>query len=208
MTDINVPQDQPVDPVSAYIQGEAAKQGKVQALQTGVSYGLDQDPDQYAKLLVLAAKTGIAPQLAKDFQPEVQKAAATKAFDFDQMVSTAPVLSSALSNPHFAAVAHDDVPTLASIEQTFGALPPSLTPAQKEAVQAERWRVASQNMNTSEAGSALAATTKGAMGLPAFLYKPLGAALSVLEAAGSSAAEIPNLLVNPQAASQNIQSTW
>jgi hypothetical protein len=187
-----VPETTLRDDADVFWGQQAHSQQQAQGLRQAVSFGLDQNPDEYAKFLRTAAKTGVAPALAKDFRPELDKAVATRSFDFDQMVSTAPVLSAALSNPHFAAVAHDDGPTLASIEKAFGALPASITPAQKEAVQAERFRVASQHLAAGggEAGSLLASSTKAAFSLPSLVYKVLGSAAGVGEAAVKSLGDL------------------
>jgi hypothetical protein len=96
-------------------------QGQSQAaqLKQSMAVGLDYDPDAYAKTLKLAMKTGVPPQVVQqsDLQPMLQKQSTLDSIDFDSLVRSHSRTAQWLSTPDNAAVAHDDIWTLAHLER-------------------------------------------------------------------------------------------
>jgi hypothetical protein len=84
-----------------------------------MSYGAQQNPDAYAKLVVLHKQTGVPPQVAQGNEAEVEHAAKVNSIDYPAMAVSHPRTSSWASNPDNAAVSHDDIGTLTNIE-SFG----------------------------------------------------------------------------------------
>jgi len=102
-----------------FAQQESELAGQSQAVNQSLTVGLDKNPDEYAKLLKLSAKTGIAPDLAKDFRPELEKREKLQALSVDDLVRSNPKTARFLANPDNAAVAQDDVQSLSTLEQVL-----------------------------------------------------------------------------------------
>ena len=211
MTDLTVPQDQPSDAASFW-QGQQQKtqqQQQADTLRQSVSFGATQDPDAYAKLLRQAAVTGVAPTIAKDYQPELKQAATLAPLDFNQLVQSAPKLSQWASNPDNAAVSHDDLSRLAEIEASSNAPSlASLSSSQRQAVIEERKRVYLESSKKNEVTSAIANTNTG-------FYSPFlnfGAnAISALDAGAATANEATSLVAglhDPSTAWDLIKQAW
>jgi len=118
------PQPAPQDEGAAFWANASQDQQKAQALHQAISYGMDQNPEEYAKALRLAAQTGVAPALAQDksVQPAINKAAEMQRWNFEQFLQASPRTAGWLSNPNNAAVAHDDAGTLAQLEDATSQL--------------------------------------------------------------------------------------
>jgi hypothetical protein len=102
-----------------FAQQEAETSAQSQAVNQSLSRGLDENPDEYAKLLKISAQTGIAPDLAKDFRPELERRQKLQDFSVDDLVRSNPKTSRFLADPSNAAVAHDDVSNLSTLEQVL-----------------------------------------------------------------------------------------
>lgn len=100
-----------------FAQQESERAGQSQAVNQSLTRGLDENPDEYAKLLKISAQTGIAPDLAKDFRPELEKRQKIQALSVDDLVRSNPKTAKFLANPDNAAVAQDDVQNLSVLEQ-------------------------------------------------------------------------------------------
>lgn len=74
-------------------------------LRQSVSHDATQNPDEYAKVLAQAARTGKVPARAKDFEPEIKQPEQVGRIDFDHFVGNAPKTSALASNPDNAAKA-------------------------------------------------------------------------------------------------------
>lgn len=98
-------------------ESDLANQG--QAVNQSLLRGLDENPDEYAKLLKISAQTGIAPPLAREYRPELEKRQRIQALSVDDLVRSNPKTARFLSNPDNAAVAQDDVSGLSTIEQVL-----------------------------------------------------------------------------------------
>lgn len=110
-----------------YAQQESQHSQATSAVGQSLNQGLDQNPDEYAELLKLSARTGIAPPLAKDFKPQLTKRDRISSMSIDDMVRTNPKTSQFLADPENASVAHDDVGVLKTIEDTVRAVPAGLS---------------------------------------------------------------------------------
>lgn len=99
-----------------YAQQESQHAQQRDVVNQSLNLGLDQNPDEYAKLLKLSAQTGVAPPLAKDFRPELEKRSKLESLSVDDLVRTNPKTSLFLTNADNAAVAHDDVQSLSALE--------------------------------------------------------------------------------------------
>lgn len=102
-----------------FAQEEAERANQSQAVNQSLTRGLDENPDEYAKLLKISAQTGIAPSLAKDFRPELEKRQKLQALSVDDLVRSNPKTAKFLANPDNAAVAQDDVQNLSVLEQVL-----------------------------------------------------------------------------------------
>ena len=100
-----------------FAQQESERAGQSLAVNQSLTRGLDENPDEYAKLLKISAQTGIAPDLAKDFRPELEKRQKIQALSVDDLVRSNPKTAKFLANPDNAAVAQDDVQNLSVLEQ-------------------------------------------------------------------------------------------
>lgn len=119
-------------------------------LRMSLSYGVQQNPDEYAKLVKQQQVTGMAPEVAKPFYSETQNAIDVEKMNPEQMAVTHPRTAAWAANPDNAAIAHDDMDSLTRIEQNAAAMRAAtdnasrlagLTPTQRQAVLAERTRV-------------------------------------------------------------------
>lgn len=109
-----------------FAQQESLRSAQSDAVSQSLTQGLDQNPDDYAKLLQISARTGVAPALAKDFRPELEKRARMTELSVDQMVRTHPKTAQFLSDRDNAAISHDDTSALKTIEDTLLAVPAGL----------------------------------------------------------------------------------
>lgn len=102
-----------------FAQQESETANQSQAVNQSLTRGLDENPDEYAKLLKISAQTGIAPSLAKDFRPELEKRQKLQSLSVDDLVRSNPKTAKFLANPDNAAVAQDDVQNLSVLEQVL-----------------------------------------------------------------------------------------
>jgi hypothetical protein len=92
--------------------------GPAAALQGAVSYGAQQNPDQYAKLLRFQKLTGVPPVLSNGNEQQVQQAADVNAIDYTQFAAANPRTTAWASNPDNAAVSGvSEIQRLGAIEQ-------------------------------------------------------------------------------------------
>jgi hypothetical protein len=95
-----------------------APQGAASNLRQSVAYGVQQNPDQYAKLLKQQQVTGMAPQVSAPLASETQNAIDVEQLNPEQMVSSSPRTAAWATNPDNAAVSGaDDLARLTRIEQ-------------------------------------------------------------------------------------------
>jgi len=98
-------------------QAAAAKPTPAADLRQSIAYGVQQNPDEYAKLLKQQQVTGMAPEVARPFAAETQNAIDVERLAPEQMVTTHPRTAAWMMNPDNASVAHDDVSPLTQIEE-------------------------------------------------------------------------------------------
>lgn len=131
------------------------------------------NPDAVAKTQQLAQRAGMPVDLAQANPQAAEQRATALDLERRNIEFTNPILSRQLQDPNFAAVAHDDLGNLSRIEQgaaTVRELTASsaslegLTPTQRQAVMAERMRVAQTGGIGAEAMSGMAATNRGFYG--------------------------------------------
>jgi hypothetical protein len=109
-----------LDPFDAAIDQVSARSDAQQRLRASTAGAIKQNPDEYAQAKQLAASTGVpAPVIARNL-PEAQ--ARARVSEFDQYLDRSPKLATALSQPDFAKVAHDDTENLAKLEAAIEAV--------------------------------------------------------------------------------------
>jgi len=87
-------------------------------LRQSVSYGVQQNPDDYAKLLKQQQVTGMTPQAAAPFAGETQNAIDVESLNPEKMVDSHPRTAAWAANPDNAAVSGaDELHRLTRIEQ-------------------------------------------------------------------------------------------
>lgn len=89
---------------------------KRQALRSSIISTGDTNPDEAAKALQLSKRTGVPAPVVERNMPVVEKSAQLN--EYDQLLNTAPVTASALSDPAFARIAKDDTANMVGIEHT------------------------------------------------------------------------------------------
>ena len=100
-------------PISAPPEDQQAS-----ALQSAVSFGATQDPDQYAHLLDLQKKIGIPPAVSAGNEKQVEHAVDVNSIDYQQFAVKNPRTTAWASNPANAAVSGStEVQRLGGIEQ-------------------------------------------------------------------------------------------
>jgi hypothetical protein len=105
-----------MDELQAYLQQEAEKDRRAAGLEASLRRGMTRNPDEYAKALTLAAKTGKAPALVGEFLPEVEQEDRLRSLDVTGLIQSHPKAAAWLSDENNASIAHDDVENLARIE--------------------------------------------------------------------------------------------
>lgn len=90
---------------------------KRQALRSSIISTGDTNPDEAAKALQLSKRTGVPAPVVERNMPVVEKNAQLN--EYDQLLNTAPVTASALSDPAFARIAKDDAGNMVDIEHTM-----------------------------------------------------------------------------------------
>lgn len=98
----------------AQTQGQTAPNGA--ALTQAMAYGVQQNPDEYARALRLARKVGVSPAIVN---PQVEQA--VNSSDATAAVSQSPNVAAWFSHPDNAAVAHDDTGALSTLGNIFHA---------------------------------------------------------------------------------------
>jgi hypothetical protein len=133
-------------------------------LQQSIGYGVQQDPDQHARLLKQQQQTGIGPEISKGHETQIQQSLDANTLNPGQMVASHPRTAAWATNPDNAAVSGvTDLQLLTQIEQANNKRNPmpGLTPSQQQAVFQERARVSLQNKDQTEFGSALMNASAG-----------------------------------------------
>jgi Large polyvalent protein associated domain 22/ADP-Ribosyltransferase in polyvalent proteins len=103
--------------VDAYL-GEAPSRLGAQARYT-MTQAVGGKPDYEAELQAVAKRTGVPVDTVRAYPDDMKKQATLGAYDFDRMAVEFPNTAKFLAVPEQAAVAHDDTPVLANIEQGF-----------------------------------------------------------------------------------------
>lgn len=93
-----------------------------QKLHQSVAYGATQNPDAYAKLLQLKQKTGLSPNVIHLQQEQVQQGVDVNSIDYPSFVDAHPRTAEWASNPDNAAISHDDLKNLGTLESVFRGL--------------------------------------------------------------------------------------
>jgi len=92
---------------------------KVNGLQTGLSYGVQQDPTQARSQQVTARALGVTPDLVQQDPQGFNRAARLSNFDFNAFVRQYPKTTAIATNPFNAAAMHDDLETYKDLEDQF-----------------------------------------------------------------------------------------
>lgn len=74
-------------------------------------------PDYEAELQRVAQRTGVPVDTVRAYPDEMKKQATLASYDFDKIAAEFPGTAKFLANQDRAAIAHDDVPALSSLEQ-------------------------------------------------------------------------------------------
>ncbi len=102
-----------------FVSRETERGNRADTLGKSLARGLEQNPDEYAKALKLAAKTGVAPSWAKEFGQVIERQRKTDPFAVDDLVRRNPKTAGFLADPDNASVAHDDVENMSGIERAL-----------------------------------------------------------------------------------------
>lgn len=88
-------------------------------LNLSVKAGMEQSPDQSARIIKAQAATGLAPDLVERNIDQIDSNIKQSSIDVDSLNKYNPVVSKWLSdNPHHASVAQDDIENLRNIENS------------------------------------------------------------------------------------------
>lgn len=96
------------------------RRGKSEKLRTSMAYGMDQNPDNAARARAVAERLGTSQDYALGDLEHLGRAQRAGTFDFDGFIRDYPKMAGWLENPDNAAIAHDDLDTLAGIETVAG----------------------------------------------------------------------------------------
>lgn len=105
-----------------YDQAVSAQPPDAVPARFGYLVGSERDPEAYAEARRVAASTGVPVDTVLALPQEMKRQAAMGSIDFDAMAATAPATASLLADVQKASVAHDNVASLQSVEQTINAL--------------------------------------------------------------------------------------
>jgi hypothetical protein len=94
------------------------KQANDQLMQS-IAASVGKDGDVEGEAQRLGYETGIGPDIAKRNMDEVRKRAAIQDTQNRQLTVTSPILARQLSDPSFAAIAHDQIDNLSTTEKIF-----------------------------------------------------------------------------------------
>ena len=104
--------------VDAYLNSPARLGAQARLTMSNV---VGNTPDLEAELRSVAARTGVPVDTVRAFPQDMKKQATLEAYDFDKLAQDFPNTTKFLSDGDKAAVGNDDVGTLKSVEQGFGA---------------------------------------------------------------------------------------
>lgn len=107
----------PVDEYAALIDDD--RQAQKQGLKSAALVAAQTTPDQQAKVLALADRTKLPPDIVARNMAEVEKSIRPAESDYDDIIQKNPGLSAWLSDPNNAALASDDLDGLRGIERTI-----------------------------------------------------------------------------------------
>jgi hypothetical protein len=167
-----------------YTQQQLQKQNS--ALQAHIAAAAEKDPDITAEAQRLGLQVGVGADVASRNMDQVRKMALVNDAGAQNLPQTAPKLAKLLEDPDFSGVAYDDVENLSRVEQGAAAMRAQtenssrlagLTPTQRQAVIADRVRVA-----TSPGGFLAEAEQAAASSNAAFF----GAAKPFIDAVGGT----------------------
>lgn len=102
-----------------FVSRESERVNQADALTQSLSKGADANPDDYAKALGLAAKTGVAASWAKEFKPQIEKQRKTAPDAISELVNRSPKTAAFLAQPDNASIAHDDIENMTKMERAL-----------------------------------------------------------------------------------------
>jgi hypothetical protein len=138
------------DPLDAIFAQASEMDAKQKQLRVSMGYGMGQNPDEAEQARKVAKKLGTTQTYASENLKPLATAAAANQFDYGRFINEAPKTAGWLSEPSNAAIAHDSVQDLQSIEASISKAAPyaKLTPSQRQAVASDILRVSTQNRET------------------------------------------------------------
>jgi len=98
------------------------QQDTAQALRTSMSSVVDRQPDAEARLQTLARDYNMPVEAVRMRQPEIERTARLASLDYDTLARQYPKTAGTLTDPARAAIAHDDVDNMTTIERIGGGL--------------------------------------------------------------------------------------
>lgn len=90
-----------------------------QRLMESIARSAGKNADVEAEAQRLGFKTGVGPDIARNNMEEVRRRAAIVDIQQRRLQSTSPVLARQLTDPNFAAIAHDQIDNLSTTEKVF-----------------------------------------------------------------------------------------
>jgi diguanylate cyclase (GGDEF)-like protein len=91
--------------------------GDKSALQQSMFAAADGEPDRRAKAIELSNQTNLPVDIVERNFDEINKKAQRESFDYDDVISSSPMLAKWMQDPDNATLAKDDVPNLQNIEK-------------------------------------------------------------------------------------------
>ncbi len=108
------------------IGNELLLEEKSQRTRQSLSFGFQQNPDDYAKNLKLGNKSGVSAEFAADNKFDLERINRMRNLPIDQIQRQTPKTSEYFSNRDNAAVSHDDLDLFGTIENTLRSVPAGL----------------------------------------------------------------------------------
>jgi len=93
------------------------QQDTAQALRASMASAVDRQPDAEARLQTLARDYNMPVEAVRLRQPEIERTARLDALDYDTLARQYPKTAGTLTDPNQAAIAHDDVDNMSTLER-------------------------------------------------------------------------------------------
>jgi len=90
-----------------------------QRLMESIARSAGKNADVEAEAQRLGFKTGVGPEIARNNMEEVRRRAAIVDIQQRRLMNTSPILARQLTDPNFAAIAHDQIDNLSTTEKIF-----------------------------------------------------------------------------------------